>query len=249
MNSRKSLIITIAVFAAALSGWFTWRRMIATNVGEVTGPAVQSRDVSRPSATERLRAGQPALQAAVQTAAQDGWCTLEQSTLLNEAVLDRMQFTLEPSFDTWQNIAKHFGAKISKHPVHDDQEISPAQFDEASAMLAAATYDFAKGELRALARPGQAPLDMQSLGSFGRALFRTSFPRPSEMTSATILEWLVPAEITQADGTRAKVKVGFSFWWQRGESAGGGAGGGRWVPFDVTVYLPPGSVRLKGHVL
>lgn len=246
MNIRRASITALAIIAAVLAGWLAWRRMSALNVSSNNSSASPlARSLYKGGAEEAIRAGEPALDSELQAAAQNAWCTIEQSKFLRAALIERARFTLEPSFEAWQAVATSWGVALPKDPVHDELEVTAEMFKQASAMLAGAQYDFAKGTLRALSRPGQPPIDPRSLGSFAKALYRTPFPRPADPAKATIIEWVVPAKITEAGGKVANVNVGFSFWWQASDAAPPG----RWVPHDVTIYLPPGPASLKGHVL
>lgn len=256
---RKWMILGLASVCGVAAAWWAWRTMNRQGVGapwaelgggrgggvSVVGSAPGTRARAE-GVTAAQEANARAIVGALDDAARNAWCTQEQSKLFAQAVRERLDLTLDPSFGKWEAQAAKFGAAVPKHPVNDDAPVTPEQFDEASRMLAEASYAFEKGELRALMLGGKAQ-KIEVLGSFARALLRPKYPRPSdpEREGVTIMEWVVPATLKQADGTVSNVRVGFSYWWQ------GGQGGtqGRWVPHDVTVYLPPGPMSMRGHTL
>lgn len=247
-TARWSITVCIAVLAAGGAVWLARSRvrmLDAARVADVTSGTAASGGGSRGAALAKFDALLPVLNAAVDELVRAGVCTLEQGTRFEQATGERVRFTLDPSLEAWSRMASVWGAAVPKHPVLDGQDITREEFDGATTMLRDAEYEWSKAAVRALVVDGKAQEIPERTGSFGNALFRATYPRPSdaERGRVTVLETIVPARLRQANGEIRQVKVGFSHWWQRRE------GGGRWVPWDVTVYFPPGPLSVKGHVL
>lgn len=245
-TARWSISLAVAVALGVGAVWLLRHRLTALGMidssnsardGSALGPT------GAPSIEAAIGELAPVLRAGIDDAARLSWCTGDQGQQLAGSIADRVRFTLAPSQDRWREVAASFGAQVPKHPVHDDRDISPDEFVQASQMLARAQYTWREATVRALYLDGVLQPNPDHSGSFGNAMFRATYPRPAnpESDKVTVLEAVIPATITQADGTESRVRVGFSFWWQRAP--------GRWVPWDVTVYFPPGRLKVKGHVL
>ncbi len=250
--------VVIAALAVGAGGVALWRLSQAGPPGgglAVGGPATggvsASDGAARAGRAGRARAGveaiQPRVQAGLDELARGGVMTLPQAQELGERVREQVGFTLDPSFEVWHARARGLGVEVAGKSWEADAPFSQAEFERGAAMLADAEYAWGEARVRVLYERGvRREAEMEGAGARAPAVMRPKVPKPTdpEAERATIVQVLVPARVRMMEDPRREARVGFGFWWQEG---GGEGGGGRWLPWDVTVYFGPGKVELLPH--
>lgn len=153
--------------------------------------------------------------------------------------MDRLRFMIDPTYERWKSIASTFNAELPKvGEPGASKPLAKEAFDEAAAPLAAATWSFESASFRWLTQQGASiPSDLAA-GSVIRSVLRANYPRPVDQAieRSDIVEFTVPAQVRDTQGRVVNATVGISFWWQPSAE--------RWVPQDVTLFLPRGRFSL-----